>query len=51
MWSLDSKTQKKFTIGTWNPHQNCSQIATANDTCIRGWDLRSQKYTLIVYLY
>ncbi|XP_070556827.1 EARP and GARP complex-interacting protein 1-like isoform X2 [Ptychodera flava] len=38
---LEGKGQPKLTSGTWNPHHNCTQIATANDTAIRGWDLRS----------
>ncbi|XP_050402615.1 EARP and GARP complex-interacting protein 1 [Patella vulgata] len=62
-WSLDTeslsaktinttpiagKAQPKLTCGRWNPHHNCAQIATANDTTIRGWDLRSmeQVYTI-----
>ena len=39
--SLEGKSQPRFTTGRWNPHHNCVQIATANDTCIRGWDLRT----------
>ncbi|XP_064605397.1 EARP-interacting protein homolog [Liolophura sinensis] len=39
--SLEGKGHPKLTSGKWNPHHNCSQIATANDTTIRGWDLRS----------
>ena len=39
--SLEGKSQPRFTAGCWNPHHNCVQIATANDTCIRGWDLRT----------
>ncbi|XP_013387812.1 EARP-interacting protein homolog [Lingula anatina] len=46
--ALEGKGQPKFTSGRWNPHHNCSQIATSNDTSIRGWDLRSNKqvYTI-----
>lgn len=40
---LESKGQPKFTCVRWNPHHNCTQVATANDSCIRGWDLRSMK--------
>lgn len=45
---LDSKGNSKFTSGQWNPHHNCTQIATANDTHIRGWDIRTmqQVYTI-----
>uniref|UniRef100_A0AAQ4RYL1 EARP complex and GARP complex interacting protein 1 n=1 Tax=Gasterosteus aculeatus aculeatus TaxID=481459 RepID=A0AAQ4RYL1_GASAC len=39
--TLEGKGQLKFTSGKWSPHHNCSQLATANDTAIRGWDLRS----------
>lgn len=40
---LEVKGHPKFTTGRWNPHQNCTQIATTNDTCIRGWDLRTMQ--------
>lgn len=39
--TLEGKGQLKFTSGKWSPHHNCSQLATANDTAIRGWDLRN----------
>ncbi|KAG8124226.1 hypothetical protein E2320_019516 [Naja naja] len=39
--TLEGKGQLKFTSGKWSPHHNCSQIATANDTAIRGWDIRT----------
>uniref|UniRef100_A0AAY4CYP2 EIPR1-like beta-propeller domain-containing protein n=1 Tax=Denticeps clupeoides TaxID=299321 RepID=A0AAY4CYP2_9TELE len=39
--TLEGKGQLKFTSGKWSPHHNCTQLATANDTVIRGWDLRS----------
>uniref|UniRef100_A0A8C4SEL5 EARP complex and GARP complex interacting protein 1 n=1 Tax=Erpetoichthys calabaricus TaxID=27687 RepID=A0A8C4SEL5_ERPCA len=39
--TLEGKGQLKFTSGRWSPHHNCTQIATANDTAIRGWDIRS----------
>uniref|UniRef100_A0A3Q1G7N6 EARP complex and GARP complex interacting protein 1 n=1 Tax=Acanthochromis polyacanthus TaxID=80966 RepID=A0A3Q1G7N6_9TELE len=39
--TLEGKGQLKFTAGKWSPHHNCSQLATANDTAIRGWDLRT----------
>ena len=34
--TLEGKGQLKFTVGKWSPHHNCSQLATANDTAIRG---------------
>ncbi|KAK3601537.1 hypothetical protein CHS0354_027679 [Potamilus streckersoni] len=45
---LEAKGQPRLTCGQWNPHHNCTQIATANDTFIRGWDLRTmeQVYTI-----
>ncbi|KAJ8290606.1 hypothetical protein GJAV_G00015190 [Gymnothorax javanicus] len=39
--TLEGKGQLKFMSGKWSPHHNCTQLATANDTAIRGWDLRS----------
>ncbi|XP_048452962.1 EARP-interacting protein homolog [Rhincodon typus] len=39
--TLKGKGQLKFTSGCWSPHHNCSQLATANDTAIRGWDIRT----------
>nr|KAF6429269.1 EARP complex and GARP complex interacting protein 1 [Molossus molossus] len=39
--SLEGKGQLKFTSAQWNPHHNCTQVATANDTAVRGWDTRS----------
>ena len=45
--SLEGKSQPRFTTGRWNPHHNCVQIATANDTCIRGWDLRTLQLATI----
>ncbi|XP_055361645.1 EARP-interacting protein homolog isoform X3 [Betta splendens] len=41
--SLEGKGQLRFTSGKWSPHHNCSQLATANDTAIRGWDLRTMR--------
>lgn len=29
-------------------HHNYSQIATTNDTAIRGWDLKSMKYLVFI---
>lgn len=40
---LEGKGQPRLTACSWNPHHNCTQIATANDTCIRGWDIRSMQ--------
>ena len=42
--TLESKGQPRLTCGRWNPHHNCSQVATANETTIRGWDLRSKQW-------
>nr|XP_013002698.1 EARP-interacting protein isoform X1 [Cavia porcellus] len=39
--SLEGKGQMRFTSGRWSPHHNCTQVATANDTALRGWDTRS----------
>ncbi|TRZ02665.1 hypothetical protein DNTS_024400 [Danionella cerebrum] len=39
--TLEGKGQLRFTAGKWSPHHSGSQLATANDTAIRGWDLRS----------
>ncbi|XP_059162909.1 EARP-interacting protein homolog [Physella acuta] len=39
--SIEGRCQHKLTSGRWNPHHNCNQIATANETSIRGWDLRT----------
>ncbi|XP_012582832.1 PREDICTED: protein TSSC1, partial [Condylura cristata] len=39
--SLEGKGQPRFTSGRWSPHHNCSQVATASDTTVRGWDTRS----------
>ncbi|XP_077009190.1 EARP and GARP complex-interacting protein 1 isoform X5 [Tamandua tetradactyla] len=39
--SLEGKGQLKFTSGRWSPHHNCTQVATANDTTLRGWDTRT----------
>lgn len=47
---LESKGQPKFTCSSWDPHHNCVQIATANDTFIRGWDLRNMQYEIIQYI-
>uniref|UniRef100_A0A674I1E6 EARP complex and GARP complex interacting protein 1 n=1 Tax=Terrapene triunguis TaxID=2587831 RepID=A0A674I1E6_9SAUR len=41
--ALEGKGQLKFTSGRWSPHHNCTQVATANDTAIRGWDTRSMR--------
>uniref|UniRef100_A0A8C5HYS2 EIPR1-like beta-propeller domain-containing protein n=1 Tax=Gouania willdenowi TaxID=441366 RepID=A0A8C5HYS2_GOUWI len=39
--TLEGKGQLKFTSGKWSPHHNSSQFATANETAIRAWDLRT----------
>ena len=45
---LDLKGQRKFTSASWNPHHASKQIATANDQCIRGWDLRSSEPAYVI---
>ncbi|KAG2468632.1 EIPR1 protein, partial [Polypterus senegalus] len=47
--TLEGKGQLKFTSGRWSPHHNCTQIATANDTAIRGWDIRSMRVWSVRY--
>ncbi|XP_025723473.1 EARP and GARP complex-interacting protein 1 isoform X3 [Callorhinus ursinus] len=39
--SLEGKGQLKFTSGRWSPHHAGTQVATASDTTVRGWDTRS----------
>ena len=46
---LEGKGQPKFTAGRWNPHHSGSQIATANDTTIKGWDVRTMRLGHLVY--
>uniref|UniRef100_A0A673UYZ6 EARP and GARP complex-interacting protein 1 n=1 Tax=Suricata suricatta TaxID=37032 RepID=A0A673UYZ6_SURSU len=46
--SLEGKGQLKFTSGRWSPHHTCTQVATANDTTIRGWDTRSMSQTYCI---
>lgn len=41
--SLEGKGQLKFTTGRWSPHHSCTQVATANDTAVRGWDTRTMR--------
>jgi len=41
---FEAKGKPKFTCAQWNPHHNCTQVVTANDTSIRGWDLRTKQY-------
>ena len=47
---VDGKGQPRLTACSWNPHHNCSQIATANDTCIRGWDIRTVMVACLIPL-
>ncbi|XP_045579371.1 EARP-interacting protein homolog isoform X2 [Salmo salar] len=47
--TLEGKGQLKFTSGKWSPHHNCTQLATANDTAIRGWDLRTMRVWSVRY--
>lgn len=44
---LESRGQPKLTCSSWDPHHNCVQIVTANDTYIRGWDLRTMQYVTL----
>ena len=39
--ALEGKGQPRFMTGHWNLHHKCSQFVTANDSHIRGWDLRA----------
>lgn len=41
--SLEGRGQLKFTSGRWSPHHSCTQVATASDTAIRGWDTRTMR--------
>lgn len=41
--ALEGRGQLKFTSGRWSPHHNCTQVATASDTTLRGWDTRSMR--------
>ncbi|KAL4236005.1 Protein tssc1 [Mactra antiquata] len=45
---LEGKGQPKHTCSSWDPHHNSVQISTANDTYIRGWDLRTMKQTYVI---
>ncbi|XP_077009192.1 EARP and GARP complex-interacting protein 1 isoform X6 [Tamandua tetradactyla] len=47
--SLEGKGQLKFTSGRWSPHHNCTQVATANDTTLRGWDTRTMRVWNVRY--
>lgn len=44
--ALEGRGQLKFTAGRWSPHHNCTQVATASDTTLRGWDTRSMSQIL-----
>ncbi|WAR23650.1 EIPR1-like protein, partial [Mya arenaria] len=46
--ALETKGQPRLTCSSWDPHHNSVQIATANDTAIRGWDLRSLQQTFVI---
>ncbi|RZF41829.1 hypothetical protein LSTR_LSTR005291 [Laodelphax striatellus] len=41
--AFEGKGHPRFTTGKWNHQQVSSQFATANDSTIRGWDLRTSK--------
>lgn len=47
-WDVEEKSHVRMTTGTWNPHQNYTQIATANDSVIRIWDVRSQQQAFVI---
>jgi len=40
--------KSRFSSGKWNPHHNSTLIATANETHLRGWDLRSMKSAWVI---
>lgn len=39
--TLEGKNSPKFTTGKWNPHQNGNQFATATDTHLKTYDIRT----------
>ncbi|GFN81413.1 protein tssc1 [Plakobranchus ocellatus] len=39
--NVESRGHSKIISGRWNPHHNCQQVATAMDTAIKGYDLRT----------
>ncbi|KAF2897775.1 hypothetical protein ILUMI_08406 [Ignelater luminosus] len=39
--ALEGKSNPKFTTGKWNPHQNCNQFATATETHLKTYDVRT----------
>ncbi|KAK3794540.1 hypothetical protein RRG08_003690 [Elysia crispata] len=39
--NVEGRGHSKTISGRWNPHHNCQQIATAVDTAVKGWDLRT----------
>jgi len=42
---LEGKAQLQFNVGRFNPHHGGWQIATAVDSSVQGWDLRSIRST------
>lgn len=45
---LEGKAQLQFNVGRFNPHHGGWQIATAVDSSVQGWDLRSIRYVELV---
>uniref|UniRef100_A0A2R5LBL5 Putative wd repeat protein n=1 Tax=Ornithodoros turicata TaxID=34597 RepID=A0A2R5LBL5_9ACAR len=41
--TVELKGNPKLTCAAWNPHQSCSVIATAVDTAVKAFDLRSMQ--------
>nr|CAD7401515.1 unnamed protein product [Timema cristinae]CAD7425488.1 unnamed protein product [Timema monikensis] len=39
--TMEGKGQPRFTVGKWNPHQNCTQFVTVNEGHVKSWDLRN----------
>ncbi|KAL1518138.1 hypothetical protein ABEB36_001808 [Hypothenemus hampei] len=40
-FKLEGKNNPKFTIGKWNPHQNCNQFTATTETHLKTYDIRS----------
>lgn len=46
--ALEGKSNPKFLTGRFNPHHAGKQLATAVESTIRGWDLRSSRQTYVI---
>ncbi|XP_059473625.1 EARP-interacting protein homolog [Neocloeon triangulifer] len=46
--AIEGKGQPKFSTAKWNPHQGKSQLATANEMFIRGWDTRTSQEAWVI---